>query len=162
MISMLSQLFNRNSSRKRLSLLYHIGIFANLIDMFEEENIDGFSVIDEENRTATLCYGGYHFTLIVKQIYIEVEVEKNGVREKVVTYCMAEDVAKEWHHKDREIRTLAKDFFEHFLLLAYNHINYNSHDITIENHVRINRKLQEWKTLKRKYDNFTSMRREYF
>lgn len=152
---MLTNLFNRNSNEKRQALLYHIGIYTNLIDMCEQENISGFDVTKEGDRTATLRYGGYHFTLIVKQIYIEIEVEKDGMKEKVVTYAVAEDVAKEWHHKDRQIRTLAKKFFEHFLLLTHEHINYNSHHITIAGRMKLNKKLDYWKALKRKYDSIS-------
>ena len=152
---MLANLFNRNSNEKRQALLYQIGIYTNLIDMFKQENIFGFDITKKGNRTATLCYNEYRFTLIVKQIYVEVEVERNGMREKVVTYAVAEDVAKEWHHKDRQIRTLAKKFFEHFLLLSYDHFNYNAHHIAIADRLKINKKLDYWKALKRKYDSIS-------
>lgn len=81
----------------------------------EKHGFPGYCVESWKKSIATIPYKGYLFSLTVGLLTVEIGVERDGVFEKIVTYHAAGDIEKEWHHTERKIKKLGKEFYENFL-----------------------------------------------
>ena len=118
---MLSMLTNKNTYKKMKDLSLTIEAFEIIIRRNTNLGFPGYCVESWKKRTATIPYKGYQFSLIVGLLSVEVGVERDGVFEKIVTYHASGDIEKEWHHTDRKMRKLGKEFFENFLKIDATH-----------------------------------------